>query len=227
MAKVFHLLSFNSLWAPQTRLIPIPTLLSFFSSFKDLLRWGLWTPPTSFSVRHYRQVTCLYFPKGLVHFQYNVDAQKPAMAFSAFGSANAGTVSLPITLFATSIDDMILAKAFKTDVATIQALKANEATSHHQRWSHFIYQRWSRSREGAERFGSIFEGDLFGGVDGGNGVDDDGRGKEVEDPKEGEVTDLEEPEEDPFRGNSIGEVVSFGGIELDAVEVFVLKRIFK
>ncbi|TXG46642.1 hypothetical protein EZV62_027864 [Acer yangbiense] len=87
--------------------------------------------------------------------------------------------------------------------------------------------RWSRSREGAERFGSIFEGDLFGGVDGGNGVDDDGRGKEVEDPKEGEVTDLEEPEEDQFRGNSIGEVVSFGGIELDAVEVFVLKRIFK
>ncbi|TXG72542.1 hypothetical protein EZV62_001121 [Acer yangbiense] len=85
----------------------------------------------------------------------------------------------------------------------------------------------TRSREGAERFGSIFEGDLFGGVDGGNGVDDDGRGKEVKDPKEGEVTDLEEPEEDPFRGNSIGEVVSFGGIELDVVEVFVLKRIFK
>ncbi|TXG53332.1 hypothetical protein EZV62_022501 [Acer yangbiense] len=39
----------------------------------------------------------------------------------------AGTMSLPITLFATSIDDMILAKAFKTDVATIQALKAGLA----------------------------------------------------------------------------------------------------
>ncbi|KAK0601382.1 hypothetical protein LWI29_023753 [Acer saccharum] len=85
-----------------------------------------------------------------------------------------------------------------------------------------ITERLSRSRDGAERFGSIFEGDLFGGVDGGNGVDDDDRGKEVEDPEEGEVTDLEEPEEDPFRGNSIGEVVSFGGIELDVVEVFVL-----
>ncbi|KAK0604051.1 hypothetical protein LWI29_011570 [Acer saccharum] len=64
------------------------------------------------------------FPKGLVHFQYNADAQKPAIAFSAYGSANAGTVSLPVTLFTTSIDDMILAKAFKTNVATIQALKA-------------------------------------------------------------------------------------------------------
>ncbi|KAI9194028.1 hypothetical protein LWI28_002495 [Acer negundo] len=67
------------------------------------------------------------FPKGLFHFQYNADAQKQAIAFSAFGSANAGTVSLPMTLFTTSIDDMILAKAFKTDVATIQALKAGLA----------------------------------------------------------------------------------------------------
>jgi quercetin dioxygenase-like cupin family protein len=67
------------------------------------------------------------FPKGLVHFQYNADAQNPALAISAFGSASAGTVSLPTTLFTTSIDDNILAKAFKTDVATIQALKAGLA----------------------------------------------------------------------------------------------------
>ncbi|KAH8497870.1 hypothetical protein H0E87_016958 [Populus deltoides] len=62
--------------------------------------------------------------QGLVHFQYNADSQNSALAFSAFGSASAGTVSLPTTLFATSIDDNILAKAFKTDVATVQALKA-------------------------------------------------------------------------------------------------------
>ncbi|XP_022753756.1 germin-like protein 9-3 [Durio zibethinus] len=64
------------------------------------------------------------FPKGLVHYQYNADPKNPAMAISAFGSANAGTVSLPKTLFATDIDDTILAKSFKTDVVTIQALKA-------------------------------------------------------------------------------------------------------
>ncbi|KAJ8754474.1 hypothetical protein K2173_005635 [Erythroxylum novogranatense] len=40
----------------------------------------------------------------------------PATALSAFGSASAGTVSLPNTLFATNIDDVTLAKAFKTDV---------------------------------------------------------------------------------------------------------------
>ncbi|KAI5322875.1 hypothetical protein L3X38_031947 [Prunus dulcis] len=64
------------------------------------------------------------FPKGLVHFQYNADAQNPALAISAFGSANAGTVSLPNTLFTTGIDDNVLAISFKTDVATIQKLKA-------------------------------------------------------------------------------------------------------
>ncbi|XP_021828859.1 putative germin-like protein 9-2 [Prunus avium] len=67
------------------------------------------------------------FPKGLVHFQYNADAQNPALAISAFGSANAGTVSLPNTLFTTGIDDNVLAISFNTDVATIQKLKAGLA----------------------------------------------------------------------------------------------------
>ncbi|CAA2981729.1 germin-like protein 9-3 [Olea europaea var. sylvestris] len=67
------------------------------------------------------------FPKGLVHFQYNADAKVPALAISAFGSSNAGTVSLPNTLFNTSIDDNVLALSFKTDVVTIQKLKAGLA----------------------------------------------------------------------------------------------------
>ncbi|KAI3461121.1 hypothetical protein Pfo_017784 [Paulownia fortunei] len=64
------------------------------------------------------------FPKGLVHFQYNADAKNPALAISAFGSANAGTVSLPNSLFNSTIDDSVLALSFKTDVATIQKLKS-------------------------------------------------------------------------------------------------------
>ncbi|KAK9907827.1 hypothetical protein M0R45_015689 [Rubus argutus] len=67
------------------------------------------------------------FPKGLVHFQYNADSQNPALAISAFGSASAGTVSIPTTLFATNIDDNVLALSFKTDVPTIQKLKAGLA----------------------------------------------------------------------------------------------------
>ena len=62
-----------------------------------------------------------------MHFQYNDDVKSPAIAISTFGSANAGTVSLPNTLFTTGIDDNVLAKSFKTDIATIKALKAGLA----------------------------------------------------------------------------------------------------
>ncbi|CAL2264983.1 unnamed protein product [Prunus armeniaca] len=41
---------------------------------------------------------------GEVHYRHNADAQKPALAISAFGSANAGIVSIPSTLFTTTID---------------------------------------------------------------------------------------------------------------------------
>ena len=67
------------------------------------------------------------FPKGLVHFQYNDDVKFTALAISTFGSANAGTVLLPNTLFTTGIDDNVLAKSFKTDIATIKALKVGLA----------------------------------------------------------------------------------------------------
>ncbi|XP_047961487.1 germin-like protein 9-3 [Salvia hispanica] len=64
------------------------------------------------------------FPKGLVHYQYNADATSPAIALSAFGSAAAGTVSIPTSVFNTGIDDPILAASFNTDDGTIDKLKA-------------------------------------------------------------------------------------------------------
>ncbi|KAI9107668.1 hypothetical protein K1719_021331 [Acacia pycnantha] len=63
------------------------------------------------------------FPKGLVHFQHNAANNRTALALSAFGSANPGTVSIPTTLFNSTIDDNVLALAFRTDVATIRTLK--------------------------------------------------------------------------------------------------------
>ncbi|XP_008788946.2 germin-like protein 9-3 [Phoenix dactylifera] len=66
------------------------------------------------------------FPKGLVHYQYN-GGEGQAIAISAFGSASAGTVSIPGSVFATGIDDGILANSFKTDVATVQKIKAGFA----------------------------------------------------------------------------------------------------
>ncbi|KAK4358571.1 hypothetical protein RND71_020800 [Anisodus tanguticus] len=64
------------------------------------------------------------FPKGLVHFQYNADAKIVHEIYSAFGSANAGTSSVPNSVVNTSTPDKILAKSFKTDIITILKLKA-------------------------------------------------------------------------------------------------------
>ncbi|XP_062000628.1 germin-like protein 9-3 [Rosa rugosa] len=64
------------------------------------------------------------FPKGLIHYQYNTDSQLPATAIAAFGSASARAVAVPPSVFASGIDDVILAKSFKTDVDTIKKIKA-------------------------------------------------------------------------------------------------------
>ncbi|KAK4283979.1 hypothetical protein QN277_000874 [Acacia crassicarpa] len=61
------------------------------------------------------------FPKGLIHYQYNPHVAH-ATAISAFPSANAGTVSLPISLFGTGIDEVVLAKAFNIDVSTVKKI---------------------------------------------------------------------------------------------------------
>ncbi|KAM0951236.1 hypothetical protein DsansV1_C04g0049801 [Dioscorea sansibarensis] len=68
------------------------------------------------------------FPKGLVHFQVNLDSRYPAVALSAFGSANAGTIQLPRALFGSGIDNAVLSKSFKVDTDTIQEIvSANKA----------------------------------------------------------------------------------------------------
>ncbi|XP_071701172.1 germin-like protein 9-3 [Rutidosis leptorrhynchoides] len=63
------------------------------------------------------------FPKGLVHFQYNRNHNQSAIAISAFGSANAGLLSVPKSVFTAGIDDNVLAMSFKTDVPTVQKIK--------------------------------------------------------------------------------------------------------
>ncbi|XP_065862154.1 germin-like protein 9-3 [Euphorbia lathyris] len=64
------------------------------------------------------------FPKGLVHFQVNTRSDSPAYDLGMFGSANAGTSSLPVSVFGSGIAPAVLAEAFKTDVQTISKLIA-------------------------------------------------------------------------------------------------------
>ncbi|KAK9075105.1 hypothetical protein SSX86_003424 [Deinandra increscens subsp. villosa] len=63
------------------------------------------------------------FPTGLVHFQYNNDTKEPALAISAFGSANAGTQPIPTSVFNTSIFEGILDASFHATRATIRKIE--------------------------------------------------------------------------------------------------------
>ncbi|KAK9290076.1 hypothetical protein L1049_008240 [Liquidambar formosana] len=60
------------------------------------------------------------FPKGLPHYQANFDKTNKAVAVSAFASSNAGTVSLPKSLFGSNIGDDVLTKAFKISADNLQ-----------------------------------------------------------------------------------------------------------
>ncbi|KAJ8754542.1 hypothetical protein K2173_005703 [Erythroxylum novogranatense] len=78
--------------------------------------------PLVFHTQTLQRGDIFVFPKGLVHYQNNPSVVG-ANAISAFGSASARTVSVHLSIFTSGIDDGILAKAFKTDVYTIQKIK--------------------------------------------------------------------------------------------------------
>ncbi|KAL7614699.1 hypothetical protein Lser_V15G08266 [Lactuca serriola] len=63
------------------------------------------------------------FPKGLVHFQYNSNATEPALAVSAFGSANAGTQSIANSVFNSTIYEGILAQSFNTSADIVETIE--------------------------------------------------------------------------------------------------------
>ncbi|CAI9105671.1 OLC1v1004649C1 [Oldenlandia corymbosa var. corymbosa] len=67
------------------------------------------------------------FPKGMVHYHHNFLIDNTSVAVSAFASASPGLVSIPSNLFNSGIEDAILAQSFKTDVPTIERLKASVA----------------------------------------------------------------------------------------------------
>ncbi|XWS73885.1 hypothetical protein CRYUN_Cryun02cG0167500 [Craigia yunnanensis] len=107
----------------KARMVEFPALNGQSVSYAVLqFPAGSTNPPHT----HPRSVELLFLIAGSL--EYNADAKNPALAFFAFRSANAGTASLPKTLFTTGINDNILAKSFKTDVATIQALKSGLAS---------------------------------------------------------------------------------------------------
>ncbi|KAL5782632.1 hypothetical protein ACOSP7_007661 [Xanthoceras sorbifolium] len=63
----------------------------------------------------------------------------------------------------------------------------------------------------------LLVGDLFGGVDTGDGVDNVSSREKVKDEEEGEIRDFEEAKEGLLSGYSIKEIVKFGGVDLGVV----------
>lgn len=110
--------------APHTR----PHATGLFFVLKGCFEVGFVDTTNKLYTQTLQTGDMFVFPKGLVHYQYNPDLKKPAVAVAAFGSASASTVSIPGTLFGTNIEDVVLAKSFRTNVATIQKLKKGFAS---------------------------------------------------------------------------------------------------
>ncbi|KAG6555847.1 hypothetical protein Mapa_002488 [Marchantia paleacea] len=73
---------------------------------------------------HLQKGDLFVFPQGLVHFQINMSKKQTVRAISAFGSSNAGTISLPRNLFGSGIQDEVLLQAFKITSTELMKLKA-------------------------------------------------------------------------------------------------------
>ncbi|XP_024161429.2 germin-like protein 9-3 [Rosa chinensis] len=110
----------QTLFPPHTR--PDATGLLFL--LDGSLEVGLIDTKNNLYTQKLQAGDMFVFPKGLIHYQYNTDSQLPATAIAAFGSASARAVAVPPSVFASGIDDVILAKSFKTDVDTIKKIKA-------------------------------------------------------------------------------------------------------
>jgi hypothetical protein len=66
------------------------------------------------------------FPEGLIHFQFNPDHYKPAIAIAALSSQNPGAITIANAVFGSKppISDDVLAKAFQVQKGTIVWLQA-------------------------------------------------------------------------------------------------------
>ncbi|KAK1609261.1 hypothetical protein QYE76_032934 [Lolium multiflorum] len=66
------------------------------------------------------------FPQGLIHFQFNPCANKPAVAIAALSSQNPGAITIANAVFGSKppISDDVLAKAFQVEKNTVKWLQA-------------------------------------------------------------------------------------------------------
>ncbi|XP_006659195.2 germin-like protein 8-11 [Oryza brachyantha] len=73
------------------------------------------------------------FPVGLIHFQFNPNPYKPAVAIAALSSQNPGAITIANAVFGSKppISDEVLAKAFQVEKGTIDWLQAQFWENNH------------------------------------------------------------------------------------------------
>ncbi|KAM0921896.1 hypothetical protein ACQ4PT_006535 [Festuca glaucescens] len=73
------------------------------------------------------------FPVGLIHFQFNPNPYKPAVAIAALSSQNPGAITIANAVFGSKppISDDVLAKAFQVEKKTIDWLQAQFWENNH------------------------------------------------------------------------------------------------
>lgn len=67
------------------------------------------------------------FPKGLIHFLYNLDSRKPALAISGLNSQNPGAQIASVATFASTpgVPDEVLEKAFQISRQEVKIIRKN------------------------------------------------------------------------------------------------------
>uniref|UniRef100_A0A0E0LS09 Germin-like protein n=1 Tax=Oryza punctata TaxID=4537 RepID=A0A0E0LS09_ORYPU len=73
------------------------------------------------------------FPKAMIHFQMNLDHNKPAVAQSALSSQNPGVITIASAIFGSKppISDDVLVKAFQVEKKVIDWLKSQFSENNH------------------------------------------------------------------------------------------------
>ncbi|CAO2168284.1 unnamed protein product [Urochloa humidicola] len=83
-------------------------------------------PNNTFFTKVLNKGDVFVFPRGLIHFQFNLVHDKPAVALSALSSQNPGVNTIANAVFGSKppISDDVLAKAFQVEKGTIDWLQA-------------------------------------------------------------------------------------------------------
>ncbi|KAM3345777.1 hypothetical protein ACQJBY_020359 [Aegilops geniculata] len=90
-------------------------------------------PENKLFSKELRKGDVFVFPQGLVHFQFNPNPYKPAVAIAALSSQNPGAITIANTVFGSKpmISDDVLAKAFQVEKKTVDWLQAQFWTDNH------------------------------------------------------------------------------------------------